>query len=536
MRVLGFGDKLKSGGSKTVSVAKNIGSDSVGAAKTIGMGIKSADSFHQRILTSDTENFREKAKNIVLKYTFVGAFVKFIQYTLIILSALVFFGLIVLTIFFFFRLGTTGTGDYLVKHGQTYIADTGAPIIAKTGLGSIWQFIVHPNKPIVESSFDVANEDTTQRYVKIDSPEPLKKLYISGDKDIVVNVAGTAYNLAKDSEGRPLCILDDYDGAIESRGTVYLSSEKEEDPFQFACVFVDGIKLKNDLLTDTALTTYRGKAGIAYSANAESEWKVWLIHSSWKRSDIKDFIEGDPYFNKRTGKSQSVPVGNTPMKVGFSINEDQPFTEEQEYLLSVGVTKDDLYGNLDTLQDIYVYAPSSVHFSDDVRNCDFVPAAENFNYTFLPEDQVYHLRTEVLKYYNKDCSKKGLVGTAMNPDDCVRTFKDEIITTCMVQFATDETQDKPSFIGLRASAEYTYDVLKPFTISVVHNVGEAKFVCTGDSAQTCTANGCRFISGQCQPCPDTIRSCEDYSGLDSCSADSCHFGCSFEGGTCKDKV
>ena len=222
-----------------------------------------------------------------------------------------------------------------------------------------------------------------------------------------------------------------------------------------------------------------------------------------------------------------MPIGDTPMKIAFSVGEDQPYTEEQSYFLRIIFKREDLFGNLDKLHNLYLYVPSNVEVNDDARLCEFEQVEEN----------VYRLRDSALAYYNKDCSKDSLIGTAMSVEDCISTYKDEIAAICEIRFQVDEETSVPSFVDFKAKAEYSYDIKKHFAIDVIPSEG-AFVACQGTSKEQCTDKGCMFVEGEgCKVCPDKWKGCSDYENQDICNWDPCNFGgCILEGTACKVKT
>jgi|SRR3989344_1789259 len=513
--ILGFGGFLKSGGSKV----KSGYSKAVSGGKIVGGGVLAADRFLGR--ASQPPDMREgaqKAMRAAVKYSFLGFMINIFMRILLVFVWIFLFVLAILVIIFVYRLVATGSGDFYLEHGQAYFVDTSAPAVAKTGLAGIWDKIWNPYKPVSDVGFDIEKGDTTKKYIKIEEAQPQKKIYSSGEKDIIVYARGSAHSLSKDTDGEILCELEDYDEKIETRGEISLIGEKEEDIFVFECVFVDGVKAKES----EGIASYSGSAGVRYNNVAESEWRAWTVSSSKKDKDILELID-DPHLS-RSGKRESIAIGDTPMQIGFGIGDDQPYTEAQSYILHIGLEKANLAdrGNLNMLHNLWLYLPENVETSDDMRYCEFEKTDEG----------VYRLRKEALDYYNKDCSRKGLVGIGMSSADCIRNFKDEIIASCTITFDVDEESNIPSFVDFRAVAEYSYDIKKSFVVDVLSLETTAKVVCSGDSSETCNQKGCRFINGRCSACPDEWRSCNDYSES-ICNNDPCHFGgCILEGTEC----
>lgn len=469
-------------------------------------------------------SFEEERTRAVEKGLFLGRGLGWIIKKVLLVAIFIFvFGVCALAIIFIIRVTGTGAADYYFEHGTLYAKETGLPVLAKTGFLGIWDLIWNPHKPGLESSFSIVDEkDAVKRYVKLESPVPQKNTYQSGERNILVYIKGTVFNLEKDTRGVINCDLKDY----KDEQKILIKPDKElslrgggEDSFSASCLFEEGLILKG--LFHSGVDAIPGSVTFSYDNVAESEWRAWVTsEENKKKKDIVKQID-DPYLSGG-GKRKSVPRGDTPMKIGIDIFDEQPYVSGEMYMLSVLLTKDDLSGNLGELKELYLFIPPGITLTDDVRYCEFEATSEAGK---------YRLRDKSRDYYNKDCSKKGLVGLGISSDECVRMYKDEILATCMITFDISSSGDVPTFVDFKAKAEYTYEVKKSFIVNVVPSKDE-RIVCGEYKTEgECSVKGCMFSNGVCKACPSNWVDCSDYSA-EQCGNDVCHFNCEFKDNTC----
>jgi hypothetical protein len=456
-----------------------------------------------------------------------GKLMKFIMF-LIILGMIFFVGM------FIFNVWSSGVGSTMTEEGLVALDGVGAPI--KSGVFDFWKFFKNPSSAADQwkwGSEVIENEEYEFLGVKIIKFRESKDKFFSNEPVQVSGVVEGAGLLEEGMEIRFSCSLKDYHGPIEIYPESYTIYGKGVTRRQeVSCIFPDGFSTMKDEHSETA--TLKAE----YDFKTDSFYRIYFMDSNLLESF---FIKGeDPFMNDQIQVTNELlikphnvmmsQVTEGPVDLRLSSESSQPFSEKSEFILfNVElITKE--FGNLKRVNDLKLYVPSAIEFSQDVRLCDFEDTGD-----FEDGFRIYKIRNSSLNNkVNVDCSNNDFYS---HKGDCIEEFND-ISLQCIFNVLDLPEGNNFFFSLIKASVDYVYEAEKKEVVTVVKN--EISDACeefkTGEdciSAQGCMPNygGDEFIS--CKSCPSSWISCESYDTNENCIDDVCGFGlCFFEDDVC----
>ena len=527
---MGFLDKAKA-----KKAAKWAARKDYGGVKAVGGGVKT-------LATKDLRGTGTSASERIQVYSGWRFFTQFIfgilKWVGIIGGSILLFTGLVLGGIYLFGLNSTGAGQAALGHAKVALEDSGVPILAKLGALSIFDIVKNPEKPFLDSSFDVksANSD---KYIEIDKPQARKPAYLPGEA-ITVNAQGTAYKLAQKTKAKVRCSLKNYDKEIvtsispQSENGQLVIDKDIEQPFAITCVFDEGVTPSGDKPLDAPT----GTIGVDYTATAQSIWEAYYIYE--RNKDNEKIV--DPNVNAGVGLSR--PFYNSPMSIVFdSLGFKMPFYQNEDYTFDIKLVKGQfLSGNLKSINRLCLFVPDNVQLdTSDRRFCDFVETSNCAVETVGEYDysgyRTYELRQDILDEKNVDCGDavwRKLNG--LTEQNCIDFYKGDIAAQCKFRFTGLQKGDRSvTTLDLHAVASYEFSVERSFAVDV-YNKGSQIDPCIAINSDTvCNQEGgCWWKTDKCESCPLSITQCGGYDKESDCVNNYCLAGktCSWSDGKC----
>lgn len=401
-----------------------------------------------------------------------------------IIGILVILGIIVLAISSYLY-GQTGIAEAGYQRLAVGAEEAGVNIIAKLGLEKAYYALFKPEKllgPSFESNIETTteNKDLGVRFTKL---ETTGRFF----ENEPITVIGTinAQSIDEDLDVEVTCNLEDYEGGKFFPAEVSSASGSGNparvfkgfpEIIQATCTFPNGLSIEN---SEQLFRTERSNMYATYDFKTLASMKLYLLNLEVKKSLALQQLDPFKYYGiseslLKSDNTMRSKATKGPINLGIGTYQSQPFSENIPYWFGVAIKNNiDWQGNLFGITSLELMVPPNMILESDagfrteeselnvekVESCAFEPTG----YENSDGSKIYTLKSEILEYVNRDCSK--VKSSEMSEQECIDLFKTDLEFRCRFML-TDVPYRDIKFDFVEAEAKYKYKTEKSSTITV----------------------------------------------------------------------
>lgn len=379
-------------------------------------------------------------------------------------------------------------------------ADKLTTVSEKVGLVKVTEYIttktrqafLEPEK-LMEESFESEIDESQDKEVgvKITKLEKIQKGQTLENTPIELMGTITASPLNEDLEVSAYCTMEGYkneNGELALIPANFKTATNKvtiikgfPETLLARCSFEKGAQIPGFLGGEkTKIGSRKARMIVQYEFTSKALHKTYYMDSNEKALLLRTGKNPFQYYKVTEPLLQSdnrvrSKVSKGPVNLGIGTYESQPFAEDEEHLFGVSV-KNNLgwFGNLQKINYLELRVPQEISLEGDIdfqtltSSCAF----EDTGNIDEENNKIYRLKNEFLAKVNKDCSEKALKGTIMKQEECINTFKNNLVYTCSSKLI-ESPGEGIKYYPIKAIINYIYQIEEPIQITIYPKPEEA---------------------------------------------------------------